>query len=243
MSHAKDANAREEQILDAAVALLLRQGYDKTTMSDIAEEAGVGRGVLYLHFQSKEHLFEALLFREVLLYMPAWADYLEKDAQGGTIGSLYRAALFAVNSRPFMSALMRRDRHVLGAYLRKHDNLLTSMQASSPWQETLRTMQQRGVVRQQLDPAVIACLMEMLSYGLVNVYSIMPTENIPPFDVLMEAMATMMDCFLTPADGGNREAGKALILELAAQARAQFEQAKQARSRERKPEHAPDKPP
>src|ERR1051326_4952837 len=138
MSPAKDGHAREEQILEAALALLLRQGYDKTTMSDIAEEAGVSRGVLYLHFQSKGSLFEALLSREVVLYMQAWLEYLETASQSGTIGSLYRASLFAVKSRPFMSALMGRDRHVFGAYLRKPNNLLASTASSSLWLETLR---------------------------------------------------------------------------------------------------------
>lgn len=234
MGHTKDDDAREQRILDAAVALMLRQGYDKTTMSDIAEEAGVGRGVLYLHFQSKERLFEALLSREVLHYGQAWAEYLETDSRGGTIGSLYRATLFAVNSRPFMGALMRRDRHVLGAYLRKPGNLLASMQSSSAWLETLRAMQAVGVVRQQLDPSVITCLMDMLSYGLVNVDTIMSSDDVPPFEVLIETMAAMMDSFLTPEDGGNREAGKALMLRLAAQARAQFDRAKAARSQEGK---------
>jgi len=236
MSHAKDDDAREQHILDAAVPLLMRQGYDKTTMSDIAEEAGVGRGILYLHFQSKDHLFEALLSREVLHYGQAWAEYLETDTRGGTIGSLYRAVLFAVNSRPFMSALMRRDRHVLGAYLRKPDNLLASIQSSSAWLETLRAMQTVGVVRQQLDPPVIACLMDMLSYALVHVDTFKSPDDIPPFEVLIDAMAAMLDSFLTPEDGGNREAGKALLLQLAAQARAQFEQANALQSQKERSE-------
>jgi AcrR family transcriptional regulator len=231
MRHVKEDAAREERILDAAVALMLRQGYDKTTMSDIAEEAGVGRGILYQRFQSKDDLFEALLSREVLSYGQAWADYMERDTRGGTIGGLYRAVLFAVNSRPFMGALMRRDRHVLGAYLRKPDNLLASMQSSSAWLETLRAMQATGVVRQELDPSVIACLMEMLSFGLVNVDTFTSPGDVPPFDALIEAMAAMMDRFLTPEDGGNPEAGTALILELAARARAQFEQASALRRR------------
>jgi len=84
-------------------------------------------------------------------------------------------------------------------------------------------MQTVGVVRQQLDPSVIACLMDMLSSGLVNVDTFKSPDDIPPFEVLMDAMAAMLDSFLTPEDGGNREAGKALLLQLAAQARAQFE--------------------
>lgn len=43
-------------ILDAADRLLERYGYQKMTMDDIAQEVGVGKGTLYLHFPSKEEV-------------------------------------------------------------------------------------------------------------------------------------------------------------------------------------------
>jgi Transcriptional regulator len=43
-----------DRILDAAERLLARFGYKKTTMEDIAREAGLGKRTLYLHFASKE---------------------------------------------------------------------------------------------------------------------------------------------------------------------------------------------
>jgi len=49
-----DHDEREAQILRAATAVMIRQGYDKTTISDIAEEAGVSRGTVYLYFKEKE---------------------------------------------------------------------------------------------------------------------------------------------------------------------------------------------
>lgn len=44
-------------ILDAAGTLLGRFGYHKTTMDDLAREAGVARRTLYLHFKSKDEIF------------------------------------------------------------------------------------------------------------------------------------------------------------------------------------------
>lgn len=220
-----DQEEREQRILDAAVALILRQGYDKTTMSDIAEATGIGRGVLYQHFTSKEGLFEALLSREVLQYGQAWVEYIETDPHGGTIGSIYRAVLSAIKSRPLMVAMMRRDRRVIGTYLRKPGNLLASMQSASAWEETLRALQRVGVLRQGVDPAIMACLMDMLAYGFVNIDELRSPEDIPPFDVLIEAMADMMDRLLAPEDGGNREEARAILRRFAADARARLVQA------------------
>jgi len=41
-------------ILDAADRLLARYGYKKMTMDDLAQEVGIGKGTIYLHFSTKE---------------------------------------------------------------------------------------------------------------------------------------------------------------------------------------------
>jgi len=45
-----------EAILDATDRLLARFGYRKMTVEDIATEAGIGKGTIYLHFSSKEQV-------------------------------------------------------------------------------------------------------------------------------------------------------------------------------------------
>lgn len=51
-----------QAILDAADRLMLRYGYRKMTVDDIAREAGIGKGTIYLYFPSKEEV--ALSCRE-----------------------------------------------------------------------------------------------------------------------------------------------------------------------------------
>ena len=45
-----------EAILDATDQLLARYGYRKMTVDDIAQEVGIGKGTIYLHFASKEEI-------------------------------------------------------------------------------------------------------------------------------------------------------------------------------------------
>ncbi|MFN0151825.1 MAG: TetR/AcrR family transcriptional regulator [bacterium] len=65
---ASDANsqrAARDRILDAADRLLVRYGYRKMTVEDIAVEAGIGKGTVYLSFPSKEEVALSCIDRMV----------------------------------------------------------------------------------------------------------------------------------------------------------------------------------
>ena len=49
--------SRREQILSAAVRVFSTRGYRETLVDEIAHEAGVAKGTLYLYFQSKEEMY------------------------------------------------------------------------------------------------------------------------------------------------------------------------------------------
>lgn len=208
---------REDRILDAAAELFVHYGFDKTTVSDIAREAAVSKGAIYLHFDSKESLLEALLLRALRAYAETWLALIEADPLGGTMGGMYKNSLYALNANPVMSAVFRKDGRILGSYLRKKDNLLGDLSASQGQSSRylfVQKMQEAGAIRDDIDPAVIAHIMNMLSYGLISMDEILPAEEIPPVDDVIEGIALLMDRALEPQGGGSREAGKAIIKEL-----------------------------
>ncbi len=51
-------NLMKEGIYEAAVAVLIRDGLEATTMERVAEEAGVAKGSLYNYFENKTDLLE-----------------------------------------------------------------------------------------------------------------------------------------------------------------------------------------
>ncbi len=230
-----DHDERQQQILDAASAVIIRLGYDKTTMSDIAEAAGASRRTVYQYFNGKEELFEALLYREYLQYAQTWLKYIEADPSGGTVGGFYRAIFHAVNSHPLIAAMLRRDRRILGNYLRKRDNLFTQMLSGVNTLAYFQALQAAGAIRQDIDAAVIEHIVTMLSYGQLTIGDFKPPDQFPPYDAVMEALADMMDRALRPESNapgtGASEAGKAITRQITAAARAQMEQIKQARER------------
>src|SRR6266705_5071915 len=56
----QEETAKCRQIIDGARAVFLAQGYDGASMGEIARQAGVSKGTLYVYFDSKEELFEAI---------------------------------------------------------------------------------------------------------------------------------------------------------------------------------------
>jgi AcrR family transcriptional regulator len=213
---------REARILDATAELFAHYGFDKTTVSEIARAAGVSKGSIYLHFESKEALLEALLLRELRAYAETWLALVEADPLGGTIGGLYKNSLYALNDNPFMAALFRRDGRILGNYLLKAGNKLqqlTAAQGGSSRFLFVKAMQDAGAVRTDIHPAVIAHIMNMLSYGLVSMDEILPAEEIPPTEEVISGIARMMDRALMPAGGSaDPEAGKRIVRDLLDQA-------------------------
>lgn len=64
-------DAKRECILVAAVKAFSRLGFRKTSIDEVAQEAGVGKGTIYLAVSSKDELFLQAVEREVRAFLAA----------------------------------------------------------------------------------------------------------------------------------------------------------------------------
>lgn len=72
--------ARHAEIVDAAIACMVRLGATRVSLSDICEQAGVSRGAFYVHFSSKDDVLSAVIDR--------LRDSTIRDSAFGTPGEL-----------------------------------------------------------------------------------------------------------------------------------------------------------
>ena len=56
MRTVKEPDVRKQEILEGAIAVFAKKGYDRTTISDIAKELNISQGLCYRYFPSKEAL-------------------------------------------------------------------------------------------------------------------------------------------------------------------------------------------
>lgn len=197
--------------MDAAAELFTRHGFDRTTVEEIADGAGVSKGAIYLHFPSKDALFEAVLAREMVAHTRAWLQYMEADPEGGTLGGIYRNTLRALHASPLMTAIMRQDRQIIGSYLRRPDSLFDTDYAKASRVELVERLQEAGVVRRDVDAKVASHIMDVLGYGLVRIGDVRSPEEFPPIEKVLTLIGEVLDRALSPEDGADSEAGKKVL--------------------------------
>ena len=74
---------REAQILEAALAVFSRKGFDKATVPDIAREAGIAVGTIYNYFPSKRDVLVTIINKYV---MEPFNELVNNPPQTGEFG-------------------------------------------------------------------------------------------------------------------------------------------------------------
>ena len=87
----KDARPRE--LLDAALALFVEQGFAATKVEDVAKRAGVSKGTLFLYFATKEELFKAVVRENIVGQFSEF--HVALDSFTGSTESLLRTFMTA----------------------------------------------------------------------------------------------------------------------------------------------------
>ncbi len=110
--------ARADRILDAATELLLRLGYRRVTVEDVADAAGIGKGTVYLHWRTREELFLAALQRAYVESVDELVGALRADPATVLLHRLTRQHFLGLMRRPLLRALYTADPQVLGRLAR-----------------------------------------------------------------------------------------------------------------------------
>ena len=70
----KEPEVRKQEILDTALKLFGENGYEKTSITDIAKAIGVAQGLCYRYFPSKEALFDSAIEQYADVLVEQFAD-------------------------------------------------------------------------------------------------------------------------------------------------------------------------
>ena len=197
---AERREARAQRILDAASTLILRYGYHKTTTEDIAKDAGVGKGTLYLHWSTREALFAALILREKVAMAEDIRQRLARDPAGATLRGLLKHAALALMHRPLLKAVLLRDTEVFGNLVQHEQSSATSTEVLAGFTAYLEVLHKQGLVRTDLSLQALAVLFSSIFIGFFLAAPLLPDAFKPSDEELAELMAETGHRTLEPRD-------------------------------------------
>ncbi len=205
---------REERILDAAATLLVRWGYRKTTIDDVAREAGVGKGTIYLHWRDKNELFRAAIMRANQLLGEDIMRRIADDPVGGLPHRLWAHGMVAAFDNPLMTAILRGQPDIFQGFIGGFDPQTRNLLAGNA-EEYVVQLQRAGLIRQDLSVSVVLYLMAALKVGVITAPEVTGMERMPPMEELTEAISDLVRRWLEPEQlPSESEAGKQLLAEL-----------------------------
>ncbi len=107
---------KKRRILQAATRLFIDQGYRKTSIDEVAQDAGVAKGTVYLYFKNKSDLLMHAIAAEKMAYMGDVLDILRsRGDHREKLRRYLQAGFLMVTRMPLVSKLMTGDRELLGA--------------------------------------------------------------------------------------------------------------------------------
>lgn len=183
-----------ETMLDAAERCMIKNGYEKTTMQQIADAAGCAIGTFYLYFKSKEQILRAIIDRHARVVFPAIEDAIARvdDPVGKLHTSIDRFLRYADAHREFfklfLTAIPTRHRFMVqhldkGTWEEQEKHARAEVQ-------TIKVAQERGLVRGDLPAEYIEeCIMALC---MQNLEYVMSAEYPPPVEQQVEMVWTMI---------------------------------------------------
>lgn len=125
----KNEEIRQEsmkKIMDAAFSLIAKQGYESTSIAQIAKEAGVSKGLMYNYFDSKEDLLEKLVNGAMSEGDKVIGELLSEDPKV-TLQNIFEWFFKELKERPEYWTLMTELTFRIGKFKFVHDMATAKM--------------------------------------------------------------------------------------------------------------------
>lgn len=183
--------------MDVAAELVLRWGYNKTTIDDIARAAGVAKGTIYLHWKTRDALFLALMQRERIALLDDVRQRLAAQPQNATLRGMIRESTLALLRRPLLRAVILRDMDLIGK-LAHGDHQAVLNERAEAFAAYLSVMREYGFVRTDLPLRAQVYLVSAALTGFLFLRSSMPDKWSLSDDELADLLAETVHRTLEP---------------------------------------------
>ncbi|SCL49278.1 transcriptional regulator, TetR family [Micromonospora citrea] len=194
-----DQTGRADRILDAARDLLLRWGYRRVTIDEIARHAGVGKGTVYLHWRSREQLFFAVGAREAVAMLSAVVAAMRDDPKEIALHRYMRRFFLEAMSRPVLRAIFTRDTDVLDRFLSSPARRPLQSAKLLASRDYLDVLADHGLLRPGLRPEDLDYTLPAVMFGFFGIDPFLSPEIEPGLPGRADRLADTLRHAFEPA--------------------------------------------
>ena len=121
MSRTRKTGDKRERIMEAAIRSFARKGYHEARIADVAREAGVAAGTIYLYFKNKDNLLISIFEEKVQRFIQEFRRWLSRQENAELkLRKLVQFHLIEMQEHPDLAAVfqleLRQSRHFMRAY-------------------------------------------------------------------------------------------------------------------------------
>ncbi len=194
----EEAQETRALILDTAETVFRARGVSRTSLAEIAQQAGVTRGAIYWHFDNKSDLFAAMCDRATLP-LEALLENMADPDHPDPLGLLRQASVQALalveqdgRCQRVFEILTLKCEYVdeLASYVERRQECRVG--AREVFRQALDNARQRGQVRANLDTKLAANALLAFIDGLILDWGLEPSAY-----SLAEQAGPMMDLFFS----------------------------------------------
>jgi AcrR family transcriptional regulator len=173
--HMDARRERADRILDTAKELLLRWGYRRIRIDEVAKRSGVGKGTVYLHWRTREQMLSAVGTRETAEMIDAVAAAIRADPQEVMPHRLMRRIFLEAMHRHVLRAIYTQDIDTMDALVA--DSAQRSVGANfAGWREYLAILHEHGLLGEDLRPEDVHYPLTASVFGFFAAEPMLPDE-------------------------------------------------------------------
>jgi TetR/AcrR family fatty acid metabolism transcriptional regulator len=155
---------KPQQIVDAAIRVFARTGYYNSRVSDIAREAGIASGTIYLYFKTKEEIL-VTLFREKMAEFVAFLrrEIAEEQGPEAKLRRLVRVHFTVLEENPALAEVVQVELRQGHKFFRG-----ASAQEVSAYFDLIGSILEEGVAAGRFDPDLPVKVATKVLFGAMD---------------------------------------------------------------------------
>ena len=181
----------EKRIIEAARQVFVRKGFEASTMSDIAAEAGIGRTAMHYYYRTKELLFDAVFDQLLGALLPNISRVVDQDTPClEKIPQLVDIYVAIVQANPLLpiflvNELNRDPQHVYQTILKKPERINSMLLLRKKMEEEMEA----GTLKKQPLIYVVSTLISLVIFPMLirnPLTTLFLEDDVTRFDAFLE---------------------------------------------------------